>query len=128
MHVLTCLLLWLNPNPRDVYRLVELVDIAQQIVSTDADEAEGETLAAVAIHETGARIFRHGTHSLVTDGRGAFGPWQVVGGPPTAAEALRRVRWSVGLCGDLSLYAGCGRCGACPDIASSLWDPTLPRR
>ena len=45
------------------------------------------------------------------------------------AAALARIRWSMAACGNLSIYAGCGRCGACPDgLLDSLMDPTLPRR
>lgn len=123
LHVLTCLLLWLHPSPRDVARLQELEQIAVEVATTDAADWEAELLAAICIHETGCvaedRIFTH------KDGL-ARGPWQVRG-EPSAREALRRVRWSWAACGDLSLYAGCGGCGRCPGIVRSLTDPTVPR-
>jgi hypothetical protein len=122
MHILTCLLLWLHPDPRNVRRLTELERVAIEIASTDASEAEAELLAAICLHES-----RCHTHA-VGDGGKAYGAWQVRGGPPTAVEALRRVRWSWQACGDLSLYAGCGWCGRCPEVVASLQDPTLARR
>jgi hypothetical protein len=97
--------------------------VAVDIAKTDADEQEALGLVKIAIHESGAKV------KAIGDGGRAFGPFQIRGGRDySATEALRRYRWSVEACGDLSLYAGCGRCGACPDIITSLEDPALPRR
>jgi hypothetical protein len=106
-------------------RLQELASIVQDVISTDATEDEAYELLAVSIHETRAHVRAHGRDGS----RGAF---QVR--PPAASygalEALRRLRWSERACGagDLSLYAGCGQCGKCPEIVQSLLDPSLPRR
>jgi hypothetical protein len=122
LHILSCLLLWLHPDPRNTRRLAELELVALDIASTDASEEEAEVLVSVCLHESRCHLRARG------DGGHALGPWQIHGPDPSAAEALRRLRWSWGACGDLSLYAGCGRCGACPDVVASLLDPTLPRR
>ena len=122
-HALVCLLAWIHPNPSNVARLKELAAIAVEIARTDATETEAEELVAICIHESGCRTRAKGRD-------GSVGAWQIH--PPAkaydAAEALARVRWSVDTCGDLSLYAGCGRCGTCPAIVESLVNPTLPRR
>lgn len=101
----------------------ELVAIAMDVDSTDATEGEAVLLATVCVHESHCRL------KAVGDSGKARGPWQVRGQKDVGAgAALAKVRWSYGVCGDLSLYAGCGRCGACPEIVKSLEDPTLPRR
>jgi hypothetical protein len=120
-HILTVLLLWTHPDPRSLRRLTDLETVALDIASTDATAEEAETLVAVCVHESGCRPRAVGSD-------GSVGAFQIRKGPGTAAEALRRLRWSASVCGDLSLYAGCGRCGACPEIVASLVDPTLPRR
>jgi hypothetical protein len=128
---LSCLLKWAfavqDPHlARHVGRIRELQQIAVLIAKTDADEEEAVGLAAAAFHETGA---------VLTDKRGdggkSKGPFQVqgpLGRDHGATTALVVYRWSVATCGDLSLYAGCGRCGACPEIVVSLADPTVERR
>jgi hypothetical protein len=121
-HVLSCLLLWVSPNPANVKRLSQLVTVAADIASTDASVEEAELLAAIAIHESMVVPGAKG------DGGKAIGAFQVRGKDGSAREALRRVRWSYAVCHDLSAYSGCGRCGSCPEIVASLQDPTLPRR
>jgi hypothetical protein len=134
VHVLTCLLDWLHPRATNVRRLTELSVIARDVASTDASSEEAEELAAVCIHESGCVLGARGKD-------GSIGPWQVR--PPAksfgAGEALKRLRWSEGVCGkgDLSLYAGFGYCvghSASPEgdarraVLASLLDPTLPRK
>lgn len=120
LHIALFLLLHLG-QPRSIRRAIDLANVAADIASTDASESEAEALAAIAIHESRATWHVTGDHGQ------AFGPFQVRGPDASAREALRLLRWSTGVCGDTSLYAGCGRCGACPAIAASLVDPTLPR-
>lgn len=126
LHTLTCLLLWLHPDPRNVKRLAELTEVAQQVAVTDASDEEAELLVAVCVHETGC------VDHAAWDGSPCFGPWQVCRPSESfdARAALRLLRWSQGACvlGDLSLYAGCGGCNRCAAIVASLIDPTLPRR
>jgi hypothetical protein len=124
VQVLTCLLQWLSPNPSNVRRLSELATIASDIAHTDATIDEALELAAIAVHESRAHL-----HAIGDGGR-SHGPFQIQGGPPTAREALLRLRWSQQRCGvgDLSLYAGFGRCGVRPDVSASLLDPTIARR
>lgn len=121
-HVLTCLLLWLHPNPTNVTRLTELSEIAKDIASTDATETEAETLVAICLHESRCHL------KAVGDGGKSKGPWQVQQGDPSAATALSKVRWSMTLCGNLAAYAGAKYCNAVPWTVQSLLDPTLPRR
>jgi len=103
-----------HPDPRRVYRLAELSRIAASIARTDASDEEARTLAKVAIHESGAR-------EDATGPLGEKGPFQIMPpGKPTAEVALARVRWSMEACSDLSLYAGCRRCGACPALVAAL--------
>jgi hypothetical protein len=109
-------------RPRTLERAVELANVSALIAATDATETEAATLVAIAIHESRASL------RAVGDGGSARGAWQVRGSDASVEQALRLVRWSVATCGDLSLYAGCGGCGRCPEIAASLLDPTLPRR
>lgn len=106
----------------DVTRTEELAAIAWDVASTDATEEEGLLLAKIAIHESRAHLH------AVGDGGLSRGAWQVRGRDVGAAGALAKVRWSRRLCADLSAYAGCGRCGSCPEIVASLGDPALPRR
>jgi len=117
-HVLWLILVYLHPL--SAARVSDLINVAGDIASTDATEVEAELLAAICIHESRCTPKAKGLD-------GSVGAFQVHGGPGTA-EALRRVRWSYGICGDLSLYAGCGRCGACPEVVDSLTDPSLPRK
>jgi hypothetical protein len=131
-HALTCLLTWTHPRHTDVARLRELQVIAVDIAQTDGDMTDAEVLAAVSIHESTAQVWmwKNGKRVPLVGLGGARGPFQVEVGPATAAGALALVRWSTAACGegDLSLYAGCRTCGACPEIVSSLLDPTAPRR
>ena len=124
MKTLALVLLLLSHlgRPRTLERAVELANVATLIAVTDADEDEARALATIAIHESRASL------RAVGDGGSAHGPWQVRGPDASADRALYLVRWSVAACGDLSLYAGCGGCGRCPEIVASLLDPTLPRR
>jgi len=120
-------------------RVEELVAIAEDIATAgapagDAPAATGTALGApateeevrllvgIAVHESRAPLH------AVGDGGLSKGPWQVRGPRHDATAALERVRWSYRICGDLSAFAGCGRCGSCPEIVKSLGDPTLPRR
>ena len=121
-HALVCLLSWAHPRSNDAPRLRELADIAAQIGATDASEEESETLVAVAIHESNAHL------RAVGDGGLSRGAWQVRGRDISARAALAKMRWSMRACGDLSLYAGFGRCGGDPVVLTSLIDPTVPRR
>jgi hypothetical protein len=109
-------------NPHTAVRIDELASIAMEITETDATEDEGFLLVGICIHESRC------TRGAIGDGGRSRGAWQVRGRDVGAAAALAKVRWSYGVCGDLSLYAGCGRCGSCPDIVQSLEDPTLPRK
>ena len=109
-------------QPQTWPRVEELAAIAADIASTDATDEEAELLVDICIHESRCSL------KAVGDGGRARGAWQVRGKDASAAEALRRVRWSYAICGDLSAYAGCGRCGSCPNIVKSLGDPSLPRR
>jgi hypothetical protein len=118
LHALGMLLQWIHPSPA---RAIELEDIAVDIGSTDASMVEAEELVAICLHETHCRL------DVVGDGGRSVGPWQVRNGPPTAKEALRRVRQSLAAAGDLSYYA-CGKKQCDPRILESLLDPTLPRR
>ncbi len=119
--VYALLVLWLPPRTAD--RVEELVAIAVQVAETDATEGEARLLAAIAVHESRASLH------AVGDGGLSRGAWQVRGRDASAGAALRAVRWSFRVCGDLSAYAGCGRCGSCPaGLLASLADPTLPRR
>ena len=123
IHTLTALLLWTHPNPVDVGRLQELASVAADVATTDASDVEAEELVAVAIHESNVHP------RAVGDGGRARGAWQVHGRDASAREALSRLRWSERACHDLSLFAGCGGCGRCPDgLLASLLDPTAPRR
>lgn len=122
IHALTCLLLWLHPSPADIPRLTELATIASDIGAATTDETDAEVLVAECVHESGCRLH------AVGDGGAARGPWQIHGRDLSAREALARTRWSMRACGDLSLFAGFGRCGGDPAVLSSLLDPTLPRR
>ena len=120
--ILAFLLLTLHPNPTNVRRLTELAQVAADIASTDATQDEARMLAAIAVHESNARP------AAVGDGGHSRGAFQVWDGPPTAREALKRLRGSLEACGTAELYAGCKRCGGCPRIAASLVDPSIPRR
>ena len=123
-HVLTALLLWLAPSPRNVGRLTELVTIASDVASTDASDVEAEELVAICIHESRCHL------GAIGDGGKSRGPWQVQGGRHDARGALDRLRWSEGLCGPggLAPYAGARRCGEIPWVVASLLDPTIKRR
>ena len=122
-HILYCLLAWCNVAPLDAARHNELANIAADVASTDATTDEAELLVAICVHESHCHL------RAVGDGGRARGPWQIHGRDTSAAAALARIRWSMAACGNLSIYAGCGRCGACPDgLLDSLMDPTLPRR
>ena len=122
-HILTCLLLWLQPSPHNVGRLTELVAIAADVASTDATEVEAEELSAICVHESRCHL------AAIGDGGKSLGPWQVQGGRHDAAGALARLRWSVGICGvgGLALYAGARHCGDVPRVVRSLLDPTIAR-
>jgi len=111
-------------QPRDLARAVELANVAADVASTDATEDEAAELVTACIHESRC----HPT--AIGDGGAARGAWQVHGRDADARGALARLRWSERACGvgDLSLFAGCRRCGACPAIVASLLDPSLPRR
>jgi hypothetical protein len=111
-------------HPKTIERAVEISNTAAKIAWTNADADEAAELATIAIHETGC------VDHPAWDGSACFGEWQVCGERTDAGAALELLRWSERTCGkgDLSLYAGCGRCGACPEIVASLLDPTLPRR
>jgi hypothetical protein len=109
-------------NPHTAVRIDELASIAMEITETGATEDEGLLLVGICIHESRC------TRGAIGDGGLSRGAWQVRGRDVGASAALAKVRWSYGVCGDLSLYAGCGRCGSCPDIVRSLEDPTLPRK
>jgi len=114
-------------HPKTIARAVELANVAADIAGTDATEDEAAELAMIAIHES--RAHRAAVNDRDHGGR-RVGAWQTGGDDPSAEAALRLLRWSERACGkgDASLYAGCGRCGACPEIVASLLDPTLPRR
>lgn len=112
--MLELFLLALKPSPTNARRLGELSRIAADVASTDATEGGARLLGSIAVHESGAREGAVGP-------LGERGPFQVHRGPPTAAEALRRLRFSVEQCGDLSLYAGCRRCGGCPGLVRGLY-------
>jgi len=120
--ILYCLLAWCNVAPLDTARHNELAELAADVAATDATEAEAELLVAICVHESRCR-----PHA-VGDGGLSRGAWQVRGRDVSASAALARVRWSMAACGDLSLYAGFGRCGGDPAVLASLMDPTLPRR
>jgi hypothetical protein len=122
LHTLTCLLLWLHPDPRNVKRLAELTEVARQVAVTDASDEEAELLVAICIHESRCHL------SAVGDGGKSIGAWQVQGGDPSAVGALAKLRWSLSLCGNLAPYAGGKRCGDVPWVVASLADPSLPRR
>ncbi len=122
-QILYCLLAWCNVAPLDAPRHNELATLAADVASTDATTDEAELLVAICVHESHCHL------RAVGDGGRARGPWQIHGRDTSAAAALARIRWSMAACGNLSFYAGCGRCGACPDgLLDSLMDPTLPRR
>ncbi len=106
-------------------RAIEYANVATLVLEATDDADRAHELVAIAIHETGATWPTDGG----VDGDDC-GPWQVRGGGCSAADALALVQWSESVCGkgDLSLYAGCRQCGACPAIVASLMDPTLPRR
>lgn len=103
-------------------RAVELGNVAILIASTDADADEAALLAAVCIHESRCAL------GAIGDGGLSRGAWQVRGRDASVTAALRNLRRSRRICGDLTLYAGCGNCGSCPEIVASLQDPSLPRR
>ncbi len=105
-HILYCLLSWSNVAPLDMVRHNELAEL----------------LVAICLHESRCHP------GAVGDGGKSRGAWQVRGRDVSASAALARVRWSVAACGDLSLYAGFGRCGGDKAVLASLMDPTLPRR
>lgn len=114
-------------HPSTAARSEELVEIATDIAGTDATEGEARLLVSICVHESRCSL------KAVGDGGSAKGAWQVHsarGGAEDvgAAAALAKVRWSYAICGDLSAYAGCGRCGACPEIVRSLVDPKIPRK
>lgn len=111
-------------QPHDLARAIELSNLAVEVAETGATDDEAAELVAACIHESRCHT------KAIGDGGQARGAWQVHGRDASATEALRRLRWSERACGvgDLSLFAGCGRCGACPEIVASLLDPTLPRR
>lgn len=115
------LVILLYVHPHSWGRVSEIIDVAADIATTDATETEVDLLVAIAVHESRVTPSAKGLD-------GSVGAFQVRGGPGTATEALRRVRWSYALCGDLSAYAGCRVCGSCPEIVGSLEDPGLPRR
>jgi hypothetical protein len=120
LHVVHFLLQYLGA-PHSMGRAIELANVAADIASTDATESEAELLAAICIHESRCHV------AAVGDGGRARGPWQVHGRDGSAREALSRVRWSYQGCGDLSLFAGFGRCGGRPEVLESLIDPSRPR-
>lgn len=103
-------------------RAIELANVAADIASTDASESEALTLVTTCVHESRCHTNAVGDHGA------ARGAWQVHGRDVGARAALARVRWSVRACGDLSLFAGFGRCGGDPAVLASLLDPALPRR
>jgi hypothetical protein len=106
-------------------RPVELANVAAEIAATDATDDEAAELVTACVHESRCHA------GAVGDGGQARGAWQVHGRDASAAEALRRIRWSERVCGGpghLELFAGCGACGRCPEIVASLLDPSLPRR
>jgi hypothetical protein len=96
----------LHPDPRNVRRLYELSKVAWSIAKTDATEDEATLLSSIAIHESGVSLRAIGPLGE----RGAF---QLLGGPYTTREALRRLRVQ-GLRG----YAGCVR--PCPKLVAAL--------
>ena len=110
--------------PATLTRSLELSTIATDIASAAADVDERITLVNVCVHESRCHLDAVGDHGA------ARGPWQVHAHRVDAAKAFEFVRWSYAVCGvgDLALFAGCGRCGSCPEISASLLDPSLPRR
>lgn len=117
------LLTWCYPQTGGTWeRVEELAGIAADIASTDASEEEARLLVAICVHESRCHT------KAVGDGGLSRGAWQVRGRDVGAAGALAKVRWSKAICGDLSAYAGCGRCGSCPEVVKSLGDPGVPRR
>jgi len=120
LRVLSLFLAWRGVA---VMHTPDRANIAADIASTDADEREADILTSIALHES------DGHWNAIGDGGAAHGAWQVHG-DPSAAEALRRLRHSEAVCGrwDLTLYAGCGTCGSCPETVASLLDPMRPRR
>ena len=128
-YIYLLLLTTLYPSPRyqpQADRVEELVELAQDVASTDATEEEAVVLVNICVHESRCSA------RAVGDGGRSRGAWQVRAARGVvgtgAAAALAKVRWSRKICGDLSAYAGCGRCGSCPDVVRSLMDPKLPRR
>lgn len=94
---------WVHPSPRNIPRLQELSAIAASTCRTDSSLPEAVKLTAISSYETGFKIRARGR-------MGEVGPWQLMGVSPQmplddqAKEALRRMRYSFVLCGDLRFY------------------------